>query len=39
MKWLHGYGEGKGSVKQLLFFPLTRSSLLHEAVPKAEERD
>jgi len=39
MKWLHGFGEKKGCIVQLLFFPMTRSNVLHQAVVKDEEGD
>lgn len=39
MKQLHGFGARKVSVMQLLFFPMTRSSMLHQAVLKEEARD
>lgn len=37
MKWLHGFGERKGIVVDLLSFLMTRSSVLHQAVLKEEE--
>lgn len=39
MKWIQGFRKGKGSVLQLLFLPMTRRSMLHQAVLKEEEKD